>query len=131
MTGVISIFVATIVTVPLLGYVIVFIISKQLTKNHRRSVHLAIDVTTFLLIVSVHYLILTIWERSLLWLMIIFIILVAIVFVVFYWKTKDEMDIPKILRGFWRVNFLIFLLAYVVLIMFGVIQRVFYVILHI
>ena len=40
---------ALLVTVPLAGYIMVFVLSKQLTGNHRRSVQRAIDFTTVFL----------------------------------------------------------------------------------
>lgn len=124
MTAIISAFVATLVTVPLLGYIIVFIIGKAVLKNHRSAVHLAVDVTTFFLIISVHYLIVTIWGKSFLWLLLLVLLLVGMMYAVFYWKTKDEMDVMKIARGFWRASFLLFLSAYVVLLMYGMIYRI-------
>ena len=56
MSEVISSIIATFVTIPVLGYIIVFVISKLITKQHRKSVKIAIDVTTFLLVIADHYL---------------------------------------------------------------------------
>ena len=53
MSEVISSIIATFVTIPLLGYIIVFVISKLFTKNHRKSVKIAIDITTLLFVISV------------------------------------------------------------------------------
>ena len=57
MTVFVSSIIATFVTIPIFGYIIVFIVSKLLTKKHRKSVGIALDVTTLLLIICVHYLI--------------------------------------------------------------------------
>lgn len=83
MSSIFSSIIATFVTMPFLGYVVVFIISKQLTGNHRRSVLLAIDVSTFLLIISVHYLTVAIWKKSFLGIIFITILITAIIFVFF------------------------------------------------
>ena len=82
MTVFVSSIIATFVTIPIFGYIIVFIVSKLLTKKHRKSVGIALDVTTLLLIICVHYLIIAIWEHSLLWLILIIMILTAAVFVI-------------------------------------------------
>jgi hypothetical protein len=124
MTGFISGTVAVLVTVPLVGYLIIFVLSKQLTKNHRRSVQRAIDFSTLLLIISVHFLVLTIWEQSFLWLILIILIIHALVFVFIHWKFRQEIDFFRVFRGYWRMNFLLFFFAYVVLIIFGIFQRV-------
>ncbi|WP_342773892.1 DUF3397 domain-containing protein [Mesobacillus subterraneus] len=123
MPGFFSAFVATLITVPMIGYLAVFIISKQITGNHRRSVNLAIDFSTFLLVLSVHFLILTIWDRSYLWLILIVLFGLAAIFVFIHWKFKEEIVLPKVFKGFWRFNFLLFFSAYIILVVFGLIKR--------
>jgi hypothetical protein len=85
---------------------------------------MALDVTTLLLIVCVHYLIIAIWETSLLWLIYIILILTAAAFVVAHWKIKHEIHLTKVFKGFWRFNFLLFSFAYFVLLIYGLILRV-------
>lgn len=116
--------VATFVTIPLLGYIIVFMISKLVTKQHRRSVQMAIDVTTLLLVISVHYFIIAIWDRSFLWFILLIMILIAIVFVITHWKLKHEIQLKKVFKGFWRFNFLLFSFVYIILLVYGLILRV-------
>lgn len=124
MGSIFSSIIATFVTIPLLGYLIVFIICKQITKKHRRSVHIALDITTLLFVFSVHHLILTIWEHNYFWLIILFMLIIAIAFVLVFWKVKKEIDFSRVFRGYWRFNFLLFLMAYVVLTIIGLVQSV-------
>jgi hypothetical protein len=124
MTDLVSFIVATLVTIPFIGYLIFFIICKQITKNHRRSVLMALDGSTFLLVGSVHYLIITIWQQSYLWLIFLIMLIIAIIFVLFYYKTKQEIVFIAIFKGYWRLNFLLFLTAYLVLVIYGLVQRV-------
>ncbi|MEH7441061.1 DUF3397 domain-containing protein [Bacillus sp. JJ1122] len=123
MPGIFSAFVATLITVPMIGYLAVFIISKQISGNHRRSVNLAIDFSTLLLVLSVHFLIITIWGRSFLWLILLVLFGLAAIFVLIHWKYKEEIVLPKVFKGFWRFNFLLFFSAYVFLVLFGLFQR--------
>ncbi|RLQ95840.1 DUF3397 domain-containing protein [Falsibacillus albus] len=115
---------AAFVTIPFLGYLIVFIVVKQITKNHKQAVRSAIDMTTLLLFISVHFMISAIWEHSYLWLLIIFALSLGVVFVFIYWKMKGEVVISKVLRGYWRLNFIVFFLAYVLLLIYGITFRV-------
>ncbi|PLR84109.1 DUF3397 domain-containing protein [Bacillus canaveralius] len=124
MESVFSFLIATFVTAPLLGYILVFVIAKQLTKNHRSSVQLAIDISTILLIISVHFLIVTIWDKSFLWIILLGMISIAIGFALLHWKIKHEINLASLFKGFWRFNFLLFFSAYILLIIFGLIQRV-------
>jgi len=123
-SGIFSSIIATFVTIPLLGYIIVFVISKLVTKQHRKAVRIALDVTTFLLIISVHYCIIAIWGFSLLWVILLIMILVAILFVIIHWKFKQEIHFAKVFKGFWRFNFLLFSCAYVILLIYGLVSRV-------
>jgi hypothetical protein len=123
-TGILSVAAATLVTLPLIGYLLMFIFSKQLTKNHKRSVQRAIDFSTFLLIISNHFLIVVIWGKSFLWLILLVLITLAIVFVLYHWKVRQEIEYTRVFKGYWRMNFLLFFFSYVVLIIYGVVQRV-------
>jgi hypothetical protein len=124
MTNIISLAAGLLVTIPLAGYLVMFIFSKQLTGNHRKSVHIAIDFSTLLFIFSVHFLIVLIWEESFLWLILLFLIFLAIVFVLIHWKLRQEINFAKVFRGYWRFNFLLFFFVYLILIIVGLYQRI-------
>ncbi|WP_428908749.1 DUF3397 domain-containing protein [Niallia sp. Krafla_26] len=124
MSEVISSIIATFVTIPLIGYIIVFVISKLITRQHRKSVKIAIDVTTLLLVIAVHYFILAIWDISLFWVILLFMIVVAIVFVFTHWKLKHEIHFAKVFKGVWRFHFLFFGLVYLLLLVYGLVIRI-------
>lgn len=124
MNTVFSSLIATLVTIPLLGYLAVFIISKQITKKHKKSVHIALDVSTFLFILSVHYLIIIIWDKSFLWMIILSLLITAVIFIIIHWRIKHEINMRVLLKGFWRFNFLLYLTAYIILMLIGLVQRV-------
>ncbi|WP_310357630.1 DUF3397 domain-containing protein [Neobacillus drentensis] len=119
LSSIISIFFA----LPFLGFLLVFIITKLVTNNNRKSVHRALDYTTILFVISVHFLIETIWGKSLSWLIILIMILIAMIFVFVHWKVKEEIVLRKVLKGFWRFNFILFLLAYITLTLYGLLHR--------
>ncbi|MCM3237827.1 DUF3397 domain-containing protein [Heyndrickxia oleronia] len=109
---------------PFLGYFLSFILVKQLTRNHRRAVSIAIDITTLILIISVHFLIKGIWGQSLLWLIILIILMIGLVFVVFYRSVRDEIEYSRVFKGFWRLNFLFFTTIYIILFVYGMTSRI-------
>lgn len=115
---------AAFVTIPILAYILIFIISKQITKKHRRAVQIALDGSTILFIISVHYLIMAIWKISLLWMILLLIMFIGIGVVLLHWKIKEEIDYTHVFRGFWRFNFLIFFSLYTILIIIGIVQSV-------
>ncbi|GIN37633.1 MULTISPECIES: DUF3397 domain-containing protein [Heyndrickxia] len=119
-----SSFISIFIMLPFLGYFLSFILVKQLTRNHRRAVSIAIDITTLILIISVHFLIKGIWGQSLLWLIMLIILMIGLVFVVFYRSVRDEIEYSRVFKGFWRLNFLFFTTIYIILFVYGMTSRI-------
>ncbi|WP_409292109.1 DUF3397 domain-containing protein [Peribacillus sp. SCS-37] len=115
---------AAFITVPLLSYLAVFAIVKKITKSHRKSIHMSADLTTIFLILSVHYMIKTIWGTSLLWVIFLLLIVIAASVSVVNYKYREEVDFFRIFKGFWRVNFILFLGGYFILAIYGMIDRI-------
>jgi len=113
-----------LVVFPIFTLFIVFVISKSLTKKQRFSVHLALDISTFFFILSVHFLIRSIWNTSLLLYIVIFILLIGMLFVIIHWKWKEEIEYKKVFKGIWRVTFLCFFTLYVVLVIYGLVLSI-------
>ncbi|WP_312095345.1 DUF3397 domain-containing protein [Niallia sp.] len=113
-----------LVVFPIFTLFIVFVISKLITKKHRFSIHLALDISTIFFVLSVHFLIQSIWNTSLLIYIIIFILLIGMIFVIIHWKIKEEMDYKKIFKGIWRVTFMLFFTFYIVLVIYGLVLSI-------
>ncbi|MFP7296027.1 DUF3397 domain-containing protein [Neobacillus niacini] len=122
MNSFISSIISIFLTAPLLGFIIIFVINKLITKNARKSFHKALDYSNILFILAVHFLFITIWGKSFFWVILLLVILIAMVFVVIHWRIKGEIIFTKVFKGFWRFNFLIFFLAYLTLTLFGVLR---------
>ncbi|MDR7076391.1 putative membrane protein [Neobacillus niacini] len=122
MNSFISSIITIFLTMPLLGFFMIYILNKLITKNTRKSFHKALDYSTILFILAVHFLFITIWEKSFFWWIFLVLILIAMVFVVINWKVKGEIVFTKVFKGFWRFNFLVFFLAYISLTIFGILQ---------
>lgn len=130
MEGLIAGITATIVTMPIIGLIIIYIICKSVISNKKKSFLLTVDLSTILFIISVHFLILVIVGNSYLWLLIIILLLTAMIFVFIHWKVKQEIDTTKVFKGFWRFTFLLFVVSYFVLMVVGLIRRVYETTIH-
>ncbi|MFJ7728924.1 DUF3397 domain-containing protein [Neobacillus sp. NPDC097160] len=122
MSTILSAVLTVFFTLPFLGSILVFFVIKIITKKSRKSLHKAVDYTTLLYIISVHFLIVTIWGKSFFWLIILLMIFIAMVFVFVHWKVKEEIILNKVFKGFWRFNFIVFFLAYITLTLYGIIH---------
>ncbi|WP_453997129.1 DUF3397 domain-containing protein [Bacillus nitroreducens] len=115
---------ATFVTIPLLGFILVYLICRLMIKNTRKSLFLTIDITTIFFLLAVHYLLLVIVGKSLLGLIILILILAALVIGFITWKNKHEIEIMRIIRKSWRFAFLASTTAYFLLLFIGIIQSI-------
>lgn len=125
MTTFLASFIATIVTLPIVGYLAIFIAVKQLTKNHRKAVNYALNGSTIFFILSVHFIIKTIWEISLFWFILLVIIMISMLVVFVHYKLRQEIDFSKVTRGTVRLNAFVFIIAYGCLITYGVLRNLF------
>lgn len=123
MTGILSSIITLFLSIPILGFLLIFILFKVVSKNTRRSVHRALDYTTILFIISVYFLMKTIWGNSFFGFILLVMIMIAIGFVLVHWKVKGDIEFKRVLKGFWRFNFILFFLAYVSLTLYGLISR--------
>ncbi|MCH1623886.1 DUF3397 domain-containing protein [Fredinandcohnia quinoae] len=118
-------FTATIVTIPLIGFVMIYFISKVWLKDNRKSLFISVDITTVLFIIAVHFLLLIIFGKSFFWLIFTVLVLSVLSFGYLNWRMSHKIDTFRILKGFWRFTFLLFFLAYFILFISGLLQRIF------
>ncbi|MFC4320284.1 DUF3397 domain-containing protein [Litchfieldia salsa] len=112
---------ATIITLPIIGLAVIYFLSFIFLKNGKKTVLLTIDLSTLLLIFSVHYLLLVLLNQSYLWLIILVVISTVLIFGWIHWRKNTEINMKKVLKGSWRFTFLLFAISYLVLLVTGVI----------
>ncbi|MBP3041443.1 DUF3397 domain-containing protein [Bacillaceae bacterium Marseille-Q3522] len=116
--------ISIIVIFPFLGSIFVYLLSKLLTKKQSFSIKFTLDVTAFLLIVSVHFLIKTIWDKSLfIYLVISIVCLFGLLFFINL-RVKKNTPFIRILRRGWRIVLLVYFTVYIFLLIFGLVDKV-------
>jgi multisubunit Na+/H+ antiporter MnhF subunit len=125
MSNIFAGFFATIVTIPIISMFLIYVFARFITKNNKRSFHVAIDTSTFFFIIGVHYLIIIIWDQSYLWVILMVLVSIGMLMVIAQYKVKQEIHFKRVIKGFWRFNFLLFFLAYFCLALFGVMKRIY------
>ncbi|HWJ80063.1 MAG TPA: DUF3397 domain-containing protein [Niallia sp.] len=116
--------ISLLVVFPIFTLFIVFVISKIVTKKQRYSVHLALDTSTFFFLLSVHFLAKEMWNVSLLPVIIVLLVIIGIVFSYIHYRIKEEIVFGKIIKGIWRLSFLLFFILYLFLMVYGLISSV-------
>ncbi|WLD95056.1 DUF3397 domain-containing protein [Alkalihalobacillus sp. AL-G] len=115
---------ATLITVPLIAWLMVYSVMKKFTQKKKKSFLFATDVTTFFLIASVLSILYTIWERSFIWPIIVLLLAIVICITWIYWKQDKDVSMFRILKTAWRFNFLLFSTGYLSLSIYGLVTRI-------
>lgn len=123
MTNIFIAIVSTLVTLPLLGLFIIYIITLKVTQNKKWSFHFSIDSSTLIFILSVNVMIYVIFKQSYLWAIILTLLLIGSGLVLLQWRLFKEVSIRKFLKSFLRVNFILFFLSYIFFMCYGIINR--------
>jgi hypothetical protein len=124
MSNIVSGLLATLVTMPIAAFILLYMISRKITRRKKKSFHFAVNVSTVFFIFGVHFFIMAIWEKSYFWIIIIFLLLLKVLFMTGYWWKKKDLHIAAVFRIFWRFNFLLFFFVYFGLLIYGLITRV-------
>lgn len=117
--------IAAFITIPLLALIVIYWVSAKVTKNKRKALHLTRDGGAIVFIFAVHYLILVIWEISILWMIIILLLLLAIFIMFLHYKKRGDIEFKRVQKVLLRLCFIIFFLAYLILLIYGLIHRIF------
>ncbi|CAG9619813.1 DUF3397 domain-containing protein [Sutcliffiella rhizosphaerae] len=125
MSNIFASLLATVVSIPVLALLLFYTLARFVTKSNRRSFHFAIDSSTIIFIISVHFLIIIIWQQSMLWIILTVLLGVATLMVIGNYLIKEEINVKRVFKGFWRVNFLLFFFSYFFLSIFGVMKRLY------
>lgn len=114
---------ATVVTLPVLGWILIYVFTLKMTGSKKRAVRLSADLTTFFFIFSVYFISHEIWHVFFGWLIIAILAITLLFFAYLRWSLMEDLVIKKIIKAMWRFNFLFFGLAYFVLFLYGIFTR--------
>lgn len=117
--------IAACVIMPVIVYMIVYILSRKKFKNNKKALRLSADATTLFLIMAVHYAVIALFEHSYLWIIMITLILLASIVLFMHYKVREEVDLKRVFTSFWRAAFLLFSIGYFLLAVIGITERVF------
>lgn len=123
--SIITWFIATVVTFPLFGWYLLYIVKVKRTKNKRKSVRFASDWSTILFMASVYFIIYELWQQSLLLVVIAIFLLISMIFTWLHWYLSGDIHTGKLVKGIWRFNFIIFFCLHLFLVGYGLVSRLF------
>ncbi|GEL09132.1 DUF3397 domain-containing protein [Salisediminibacterium halotolerans] len=112
-------FVATIVTAPVIAFFIVYYAVKKTGKAHKTAFKRAVDFTVLLFMLSVYFIVLETWGLPIGWWILLGLLITAVMFTIYHWRHYDDIDLFRLVRGVWRMQFIIYFSLYWILVLAG------------
>ena len=109
---------------PFIVLFISYFVLKKLKMKQEYVVGFSADITTLLLFNSVPFIINATWDYSVYIIVIIVAIVIALILTFIDWRTKKEIDVPKLMKKIWRVYFVGLLSVYVIVGIAGIVTYV-------
>ena len=103
-------FFLTIISVPIL---------KKVGFSSSKAFGFAADLTTPFFIIAIPIIVKSIWDWSISAILISVLLIVAIIFTFFEWRSQKEINIPLLLKKIWRFYFLLLCILYIGLMIAG------------
>ncbi|WP_311769470.1 DUF3397 domain-containing protein [Listeria grandensis] len=115
---------AFVIIAPVLIFTLTFMATQYMTKRTPKAIRRSADVTTFFLILAVHFFMIVLFDQSFLLYILLFLFLVGIVFVAMYAKSQGDINFRKVIRGYWRICFFAFAILYLLLFVIGLAKSI-------
>ncbi|MDF2606667.1 MAG: hypothetical protein K0S34_862 [Bacillales bacterium] len=113
-----------LITYPIVTFLLIKIIFKKITKKSKLSTQIAIDTSAVFFIISVYYLILEVFNKDILFYLLLFILIIALIVVLLQWKIREEIKLVNVIKSVLRMNFIIFLITHIILLGYGLFEYV-------
>ena len=106
---------------PFFFTIISLFLFKKIGFSQSKALGYATDLTTPILFIALPIVVKSIWGWSIGAILLGVLLVIAIVFTYFEWRSQKEIDIPLLLKKIWRAYFLLLSVMYIVLMIVGIV----------
>ena len=124
MVNYIGMIIAFLITFPIIPTLIIYKISEKIVRHKWRALHIAINWTTILYILATITMLNIIFEKQFIGIILCLILLLLVIIIIWQWKTRTEVLFNRAIKILWRLCFLIFLVAYMMIATYGIVIRI-------
>ncbi|WP_163970755.1 DUF3397 domain-containing protein [Oceanobacillus halotolerans] len=114
---------ASMIVVPYIMTVVIYLVAKAITKRKWKGIHIAVNWTTVFYILAVLVAFQVIFAQQLVGIILIILLSLLSFIIIIQWKKQSEVVFKKAFRFFWRLCFLLFNVLYIILILVGIVQK--------
>ncbi|UOQ43142.1 DUF3397 domain-containing protein [Halobacillus salinarum] len=117
---------ALVITLPIPFLILFYFFARKWCRHKRKAVHYTATITAPIFILAVHVLLFVQFERSFFAYIIIMLLCILSFSIIIQYKLHEEVRLGRAFKGFFRFSFLLFLIVYSGLSLFGLIERLFF-----
>ncbi|GAK04061.1 hypothetical protein JCM19037_2433 [Geomicrobium sp. JCM 19037] len=117
--------ITVLLTFPLLIFLILSVLFKRWPQTEKQAIRLAADITTPLFLGAVSFLWFEVWSAGSYWVFVTILLLVGAMFTYYYAKVYEELQPKKLVKGLWRLLFILVMPIYLVVFTYGFVSSMF------
>lgn len=114
--------IAIILTLPIPFFILFYFFARRWTKHKWRAIHQSANISAPVFILSVHVLLLVIFEQNFLAFIVIALFVILGISLIVQYKLHEDIQLRRAFKAFFRASFLLFTLCYVGLTLFGLLH---------
>lgn len=118
-------FFAAVLTLPIPFFFVFYFFTRKWTKHKWKAIHRTTSLSAPVFILSVHLLLLVLFEQSFFAYILIFLFLLLGLSLIVQYKLHEEVRLRRVFKAFWRISFLFFTFFYLGLTLYGLLERLF------
>lgn len=119
-----AVFLGLFIAFPFLLWLFLFFLLRCFIKDTKRAFHWSVDITTVFAVLSVEAVMSVIWHRHFSWWLLFAFCMIAGLYTYTEWKRRENVAPRKLLKGVWRITFIIFMTADFIFITYGLVRSV-------
>ncbi|MFD2628285.1 DUF3397 domain-containing protein [Oceanobacillus kapialis] len=118
--------VSVLIVAPFLVTGLIYFIARKLYRHNRKAFHTAVNISTPFYMIAVVILLSQLFHVEVTGYLFILLLVMMMVIIFFQWKYNTEILFRKAFKLLWRICFLLFVFLYFVLIVYGIVYRIFF-----
>ncbi|WP_181348924.1 DUF3397 domain-containing protein [Thalassobacillus sp. CUG 92003] len=123
MSDVISYLYAALVTLPIPIMLVILFILRKLYRHKWKAIHQTANIMTFVFILAFDAILIVQFDRSFIGFIFLALLLLLAITIITQYNRHEELLLRRALRGFWRLNFLVFGMLYMVSVVYAIASR--------
>lgn len=102
---------------------LIYIVLKKIKRWKMNAFQFASDITTFILLWSIHVIMNVLFDINIGVITFIIAIIIAMVYLIVEWKNQKEIDLKKIAKKIWRTLFVVLTISYLAIVVVFVLKN--------